>query len=174
VLDLLPVMKPISPRMSPTAQLQKLGIKLPQPWVLPPGFVANAQYVRVLGRRVTISGHMPIDDHGRFSGPYGRVGAEVTLDEARFCAERVMLGIFASLVRELGSLDRIGAWVRLFGMVVATPEFQDYPAVINGATELVYRVFGPEAGRHSRVAIAVAGLPLRAPVEIEAEAELRE
>jgi len=157
---------------SPTDRLQELGITLPKPWELPPGFVANAQYVRVVGRRVTISGHMPIDEQGKFSGPYGRVGAEVSLEEARICARRVMLGIFASLVRELGSLDRIGAWVRLFGMVVAVPGFYDYPAVINGATDLLYQVFGADAGRHSRVAIAVAGLPLRAPVEIEAEAEL--
>lgn len=162
----------MKPKISPTARLRELGIELPKPWLLPPGFVANAQYVRVIGRRVTVSGHMPIDREGRFSGPYGRVGAEVSPEEAYHCAHRAMLGIFSSLERELGSLDRIGAWVRLFGMVVAAPEFYDYPAVINGATEILYKVFGDDAGRHSRVAIAVAGLPLRAPVEIEAEAEL--
>jgi enamine deaminase RidA (YjgF/YER057c/UK114 family) len=159
-------------RTRPTARLTELGIKLPRPWLLPPGFVANAQYVRVVGRRVTISGHMPIDNEGKFSGPFGRVGAEVTLEQAQLCSERIMLAIFASLVRELGSLDRIGAWVRLFGMVVAAPDFRDYPAVINGATRVLYDVFGEDAGRHSRVAVAVAGLPLDTPVEIEAEAEL--
>jgi hypothetical protein len=116
-----------------------------------------------------ISGHLPLNDAGAVCGPYGRVGAEVTLEQAQDCAARAMLGIFASLARELGTLDRIAGWVRLFGMVSASPDFRDYPSVINGASRLVYDVFGRDAGRHSRVAIGIAGLPFNVPVEVEAE-----
>jgi len=169
----------------PSRRLEEIGCRLPAPWtlggradavprVLGPGVDVYAEFVRVTGRRVTISGHLPIDDLGAVCGPFGRVGEAVTLEQASEAARRVMLGIFASLVRELGTLDRIGSWVRLFGMVNSAPGFRDYPAVINGASRLVYEVFGPDAGRHSRVAIGVAGLPFDAPVEIEAEAELVE
>lgn len=172
-------------RLLPSEQLKALGLNLPKPWgssadtwpkplVLGPGVKVFAEFVRVVGRRVTISGHLPLGDDGAVCGPYGRVGAEVTPEQAHAAAERVMLGIFASLVRELGTLDRIGAWVRLFGMVNAAPEFRDYPAVINGASRLVYEVFGYEMGRHSRVAIGVGGLPFNVPVEVEAEVELAE
>jgi hypothetical protein len=131
-----------------------------------------AEFVRIVGRRATISGHLPLDDDGAVSGPFGRVGAEVTLEQAQACAARAMLGIFASLVREIGTLDRVAAWVRLFGMVSAAPEFHDYPSVVNGASRLVYDVFGSDVGRHSRVAIGIAGLPFNVPVEVEAEVEL--
>jgi len=173
----------IASEMTPTMRLAALGIQLPRPWgstgdsgprVLGPGVAVYAEFVRVVGRRVMISGHLPLDDSGAVSGPYGRVGAQVTLEQAQACASRAMLGIFASLTRELGTLDRIAAWVRLYGMVSATPEFRDYPSVINGASRLVYDVFGHDVGRHSRVAIGIAGLPFDVPVEIEAEAELRD
>jgi hypothetical protein len=166
--------------MSPTQRLEALGIKLPKPWALAsgttpgsralgPGVEACAEFVRIVDRRATISGHLPLNDAGAVTGPFERVGAGVTLEQAQACAARAMLGIFASLVREIGTLDRVAAWVRIFGMVNATPEFHDYPSVINGASRLVYDVFGNDVGRHSRVAIGVAGLPFNAPVEIEAE-----
>ncbi len=118
-----------------------------------------------------ISGHLPISDDGELCPPFGKVGAEVSEAEAVAIARRVMLGIFSSLVREIGSLDRIGHWVQLFGMVNAAPGFHGFPAVIDGASILVSQVFG-EAGQHSRVAIGVAGLPFNAPLEVQAELEL--
>jgi len=170
-------------KITPSARIEALGIALPKPWgrtfstrpkpwTIGPGVQVYAEFVRVVGRRVTISGHLPLDDDGGVAGPYGRVGAEVSLEQAQACAERVALGILASLKLELGSLDRVGAWVRLFGMVNAAPDFHDYPSVVNAASRIIYDVFGDDVGRHSRVAIGVGGLPLNVPVEIEAELEL--
>src|SRR4051812_32091589 len=154
----------------PSARLRQLGIRLPKPWAITP--TAEATFVRVRGRRVMVSGHVPIDDEGRICGPFGRVGAEVSEEAGVQAAQRVMLGIFASLQREIGSLDRIGAWLQLFGMVCADPSFAGYPKVIDGASRMVNQVFGPHVGKHSRVAIAVAGLPFNVPVEVQAEIEL--
>jgi enamine deaminase RidA (YjgF/YER057c/UK114 family) len=161
-------------------RLEALGLKLPKPWsqatssvrgtrILGPGVEACAEFVRIVDRRVTISGHLPLNDDGAVTGPFERVGAGVTLEQAQSCAARAMLGIFATLVHEIGTLDRVAAWIRIFGMVNAVPDFHDYPSVINPASRLVYDVFGNDIGRHSRLAIGVAGLPFNAPVEIEAE-----
>ncbi len=168
--------------ISPSRRLQDLGLTLPDPWgssavspmprPLGPGVAVYAEFVRVVGCRAIVSGHLPIADDGTVCGPFGRVGVEVSADQAYASARRAMLGIFASLVRQLGTLDRVRAWVRLGGLVSGGPGFRDYPAVINGASRLVYDIFGPDAGRHARIAIGVGGLPFDAPVEIEAEVEL--
>ena len=158
--------------MSPSARLTALGIALPKPWMLPSGLKVYAQFVRVVGNRVTISGHVPLSHEGTVCGPFGRVGAEVSPEQAQTSAERVMLAVFSSIVRELGTLDKIGAWVRLFGMINTAPHFCDYPQIMNGASRLLCEVYGDDAGRHTRVAVGVAGLPFNVPVEIEAEAEL--
>lgn len=155
--------------ISPSQRLSELAIVLPKPWAITP--TAHASFVRVAGKRVMVSGHLPISDAGELAPPFGKVGAEVSEAEAVAITRRVMLGIFASLVREIGSLDRIERWVQLFGMVNAAPGFHGFPAVIDGASILVNQVFG-EAGRHSRIAIGVAGLPFNAPVEVQAELEL--
>src|SRR5215475_1601857 len=74
-----------------------------------------------------------------------------------------------SLWRALGDLDRITAWLRVFGMVNAAPGFNRTPAVINGFSDLILELWGPEAGPHARSAIGVAELPFNIPVEVEAE-----
>lgn len=74
----------------------------------------------------------------------------------------------------LGSLDRIGAWVRVFGMVNSAPGFVQQPSVINGFTELILDVFGPTVGARARSAVGLAELPFGIPVEVEAELELRD
>jgi enamine deaminase RidA (YjgF/YER057c/UK114 family) len=77
-----------------------------------------------------------------------------------------MLG---TLKRELGDLDRVTAWLRVFGMVNSAPGFTDQPAVINGFSDLILDLYGPEAGQHARSAVGLAELPFGIPVEIEAE-----
>ena len=154
--------------------MKELGLVLPKPWTLPKGVkVTGPVFVRVVGTRVLVSGHVPIDPNGTAVGPFGKVDREVSESAATECARRAMLGILASLVRTLGSLDRIARWVRVFGMVNTSDDFTNYPAVMNGASSLLHEIFGPEAGSHARVAIGVAGLPFNAPVEIETELELR-
>ena len=81
-----------------------------------------------------------------------------------------MLG---SLRRELGDLDRITAWLRVLGMVNVAPGFNQISGVVNGFSELIVQIFGPELGTHSRSAVGMAELPFSVPVEIEAEVEIR-
>ena len=80
-----------------------------------------------------------------------------------------MLG---SLKRALGDLDRVVAWLRVFGMVNTAPGFDKQPNVINGFSDLILELYGAEAGDHARSAVGMAGLPVGAPVEIEAEVEI--
>ena len=82
------------------------------------------------------------------------------------------MAILGSLQRELGSLDRIARWTRVFGMVNSAPGFNRQPLVINGFTDLIVAVFGPERGAHARSAVGLAELPFDIPVEIEGEVEL--
>jgi enamine deaminase RidA (YjgF/YER057c/UK114 family) len=77
--------------------------------------------------------------------------------------------MLASLKRALGDLDRVTAWLRLFGMVNTAPSFQQSPAVINGCSDLILQLYGPDRGGHARSAVGMAMLPFGAPVEIEAE-----
>jgi enamine deaminase RidA (YjgF/YER057c/UK114 family) len=154
-------------------RLAELGITLPKPWTLPPGLTIPASFVRVRGKRVFVSGHVPIDADGSPAGPFGRVGAEVTPEQGQQAARMALLGILASLKRKLGDLDRIAAWLRVYGMVWPAAGFNGFPLLMNGASSLIQEVFGPEIGDHARVAIGVGALPFNVPVEIEAELELR-
>jgi len=80
--------------------------------------------------------------------------------------------VLGSLERELGDLDRIRCWTRIFGMVNTAPGFNRQPAVINGFTDLVIQVFGRDHGAHARSAVGMAALPFDIPVEVEGEVEL--
>jgi enamine deaminase RidA (YjgF/YER057c/UK114 family) len=154
------------------SKLKELGLVLPLPMQVPGGMALPFPWVNVRGERVIVSGHGPQNSDGSLAGPFGKVGAEVTLDEAQELARKVGLSILGSLERELGDLDRIAGWVRVFGMVNTASGFDRHPAVINGFSDLILAVFGPEIGRHARSAIGVAGLPLNIAVEIEAEVTL--
>ena len=83
------------------------------------------------------------------------------------------LSMLASLKRELGDLERVDRWLRIFGMVNAAPDFNEFPAVINGCSDLILDLWGQDAGQHTRSAIGVAGLPWNFCVEIEAEVAIR-
>lgn len=126
-------------------------------------------WVRVVGSRALISGHGPTNADGSLALPLGKVGAEVTQEQAYTAARLTGLAILGSLQRELGSLDRIAAWMRIFGMVNSAAGFNRQPAVINGFTDLIVEVFGPGKGAHARSAVGMAELPFNIPVEIEGE-----
>src|SRR6185312_6786253 len=98
----------------------------------------------------------------------GAVGSDVTQEEGYHAARLTALAILGSLQRELGDLDRIRAWIRVFGMVQVAPRFHDMPSVINGFSDLILAVFGPDRGQHARSAVGVASLPFQIPVEVEA------
>jgi enamine deaminase RidA (YjgF/YER057c/UK114 family) len=153
-------------------RLGELGLVLPKPLQLPPGVQLPFPWVRVVGRRAMFSGHGPTNQDGSIAQPLGKVGADVSPDQAYAAARLTGLAVLGSLQRELGSLDRIAAWVRIFGMVNCAPGFVKTPPVINGFTDLIIEVFGREVGAHARSAIGVAELPFNLPVEVEGEVEL--
>jgi len=153
-------------------KLRTMGLALPGPLQLPRGVVLPFPWVRVHGNRAYISGHGAQNADGSLAGPLGKVGLDVSLDQARHAARLTALAILGSLKRELGDLDRVSAWLRVFGMVNSAPGFNQQPAVINGFTELVVELYGSERGRHARSAVGMAELPFGIPVEIEAEVEL--
>ena|SRR5438105_12232410 len=154
------------------AKLQELGLVLPEPFKTPPGLQLPFSWARVRGNRVYISGHGPLNPNGTLAGPFGKVGVDVSTEEAYRAARLIALAILSSLKRELGDLDRVTAWLRVLGMVNAAPGFTRTTSVINGFSELILELYGPEAGQHARAAIGVAELPFGIPVEIEAEVEI--
>jgi hypothetical protein len=149
-------------------RLSALGLVLPAASKLPPGVNLPFPWVRVVGSRAIISGHGPTNADGSIAQPLGKVGADVTQEQAYTAARLTGLAILGSPKRELGNLERIACWCRVFGMVNSAPGFNRQPAVINGFTDLIISVFGPERG----AAVGMAELPFRIPVEIEAEVEL--
>jgi enamine deaminase RidA (YjgF/YER057c/UK114 family) len=130
-------------------RLATMGLSLPPPLQPPQGVVLPFRFVRVVGRRALVAGHGPQADDGR-----------------------VALSMLGSLQRELGDLDRVRAWARIFGMVNSAPGFDRQPAVVNGCSDLILELWGPEAGAHARSAVGMAELPFGIPVEIEAEVEI--
>ena len=106
---------------------------------------------------------------GSFAPPFGKVGAEVSPEQGYQAARLTALSILATLKRELGDLDRVTGWLRVFGMVNSAPGFKQQPFVINGFTDLIVELYGSQRGRHARSAVGMAELPFGIPVEIEAE-----
>jgi enamine deaminase RidA (YjgF/YER057c/UK114 family) len=151
------------------ARLEELGLVLPGPVRAPEGTRLPFAFARLDGRRVYLSGHGPQAPDGSLGGPHGKVGAEVSVKEGYEAARSTALSILGTLARELGDLDRVTGWLRVFGMVNSAPGFTDQPSVINGFSDLILELYGPEAGQHARSAVGMAELPFGIPVEIEAE-----
>ena len=154
------------------ARLQALGLTLPPPLQPPAGVVLPFRFVRVRGHRAWVAGHGPQDADGSIAQPLGKLGRELGVEQGYAAARLTALAMLGSLQRELGSLDRIAAWTRVFGMVNSADGFNRQPAVINGFSELILELFGAEVGAHARSAVGLAELPFDIPVEIEAEVEL--
>ncbi|MBF6465293.1 RidA family protein [Nocardia beijingensis] len=145
--------------------LAELGITLPP--VVPP----VAAYVPAIrtGSLVYTSGQLPFVD-GELSAA-GKVGAEVSIEEAKEAARLCALNALAA-VHDLVGLDAVVRIVKVVGFVASAPGFGDQPVVINGASEFLGRVFG-DAGKHARSAVGVSELPRNTPVEVELIAEVR-
>jgi len=155
------------------ARIAALGLRLPAPLQAPVGVGLPFQFVHVVGGRAFVSGHGPQDADGSIAEPLGKVGRELTLEQGYAQARVVALSILGSLQRTLGDLDRVSRWCRVFGMVNSAPGFNRQPAVINGFSELILELWGPQRGAHARSAVGMAELPFDIPVEIEAEVELQ-
>src|SRR5712692_724085 len=103
------------------AKLEALGLTLPELFTPPVGTILPFSWVRIRGNRAYISGHAPQNPDGSLAQPLGRVGAEVSLEEAYQAARLIALAMLGSLKRELGDLDRVTAWLRVHGMVHSAP-----------------------------------------------------
>lgn len=154
------------------ARLRELGLVLPGPVQPPPGVRLPFAFVRLRGERAYVSGHGAQNPDGSLAPPFGKLGRELGVEEGYRAARLTALAILGSLQRELGDLDRVRAWLHVFGMVASAPGFTQQPAVINGCSDLILELYGPDAGKHARSAVGMAELPFNMPVEIEAEVEV--
>ncbi len=149
-------------------KLAAMGLALPPPVKVPPGVKLPFSFVRVHAGIAYVSGHGPQQADGSVAGPFGKVGAEISVEQGYDLAKAVGLSMLGSLKREIGDLDRVSAWLRLFGMVNCAPDFAQQPAVINGCSDLILELYGAEVGAHARSAVGMAALPFNMAVEIEA------
>lgn len=150
---------------TPEQRLADLGLAVPE--------VAKpvAAYVPALrtGNYVYTSGQLPMRNGELITT--GKVGGDVTVEQAVECAQQCALNGFAAVRSIIGDLSRVVRVVKVVGFVASTPDFTGQPGVINGASELIGQAFG-EAGQHARSAVGVAVLPLDAPVEVELVVEV--
>jgi len=152
--------------MSIQAKLAELGL------TLPPAAAPVAAYVPAVrtGNLVFTAGQLPLVD-GKI--PFiGKVGSDVTPEQAKDMAQICALNALAA-ISLVADVDRIERIVRVGGFVNGIPGFVAIPAVINGASELLIKLFGEVNGKHARTAIGVAELPLNAPVEVEMVVQLK-
>ncbi|HEA68917.1 MAG TPA: RidA family protein [Desulfobacterales bacterium] len=153
--------------MNAENKLKELGLELP------PAAKPVANYVSAVrtGNLVYLSGHGPLRNDGTMIT--GKVGTDLTLEEGYEAARRVALGLLGSLKAEIGNLDKVRRVVKLLGMVNCTPDFIDQPKVINGASDLLVKVFG-DKGKHARSAVGMNSLPMNISVEIEMIVEVED
>ncbi|GHE66167.1 MULTISPECIES: RidA family protein [Streptomyces] len=147
------------------AKLAELGLTLPD--VVPPlaayqPAVRSGAYVFTAGQLPMVSGSLPTT---------GKVGAEVSAEEAKKLAAVCALNALAAVKSVIGDLDKIERVVKVVGFVASAPDFTGQPGVLNGASELLGEVLG-DKGVHARSAVGVAVLPLDAPVEVELQVEV--
>ncbi|MFH9420004.1 RidA family protein [Streptomyces sp. NPDC017529] len=147
------------------AKLAELGLKLPQ--VVPP--LAAYQPAVRSGAYVHTSGQLPMVD-GALPAT-GKVGAEVSPEQAKELAATCALNALAAVKSVIGDLDKIVRVVKVVGFVASAPGFTGQPGVVNGASELLGEVLG-DKGVHARSAVGVAVLPIDAPVEVEMQVEV--
>ena len=148
------------------ARLKDMGFTLPEPFTFPKN---NRRGAVRIGPIVYVSGHglnLPMLPGVRQTGKFG---VDISEDEGYATARAVMLTILATLKQEVGDLDRVTQVVRLFGMCNVTPDYVLMPKIIDGASDLVFELFGPQIGCHARTAVGMASLPRGIAVEINGE-----
>jgi enamine deaminase RidA (YjgF/YER057c/UK114 family) len=151
--------------MTPYDRLTELGLELMTPAVP----IANYVPFVLTGPLLYVSGQGPRKPDGSLHT--GKVGADVSTEEAYLHARTTGLNLLSVAHMALGDLSRVSRVVKLLGMVNGTPDFVEHPQVINGASDLFVSVFG-EAGRHARSAVGMGSLPGNITVEIEAILEV--
>ena len=150
------------------SKLMELGLSLPQP-PKPVGAYLPCQRSGIL---LFLSGTTCYLENGQLLFK-GRVGKELTIQQGYQAAQQTMLNLLSVVKSELGDLDRVDRIIKLNGYVNSAPDFDQQPSVINGASELLEKIFGPR-GRHARTSIGVSDLPGHIPVEIEMVVQVRQ
>jgi enamine deaminase RidA (YjgF/YER057c/UK114 family) len=147
-------------------KIASLGLELPEvaaPLAAYVPAVRSGPYVFTAGQLPLVEGKLPLT---------GKVGGEITPEEAKELARTCALNALAAVKSVVGDLDRIARVVKVVGYVASAPDFTGQPGVVNGASELLGEVLG-DAGVHARSAVGVAVLPLDAPVEVEIQVEVQ-
>jgi len=152
--------------MSIEAKLTSLGLTLPNPPAVAGSYVPYVRTGNLLYLAGTISAL-----NGQMTHT-GQVGKEQTIETAKKSAEIAVLNTLANIKAAVGSLEQVARIVMVNGFVNAIDGFADSPAVINGASDLLVKVFG-EAGKHARAAVAVNGLPRGSTTEVQLVVELK-
>ena len=141
-------------------KLQEMGLSLSAPSAP----LANYIPVGRTGNLVFLAGVGPRTPDGQTAT--GKVGRDLTVEQAQDAARQCALNLLANLKGTIGDLDKVTHVVKVLGMVNCTPDFEDQPQVINGASDFFVEVFG-EGGRHARSAVGMSSLPSGIPVEVE-------
>ena len=152
--------------MSFDERLKKLGIELP----VPSKPVASYVPALTIDNFIYVSGQLPIKN-GKLIFK-GKLGKELSVEDGYKAAEICSINILAQLKAKLGTLDKIEQIIKVEGYVASVPEFTEHSKVINGASDLFLKIFG-EKGKHTRIAVGMASLPLNAPVEISLVAKIK-
>lgn len=152
--------KEVKSDFNPEAKLDSMGIVLPQPSAPVANFVNTVQ----VGNLLFLSGNGPLKQDGKFIT--GKVGSDLTIEEGYEAARLTGINQIAILKSALGDLSRVKRIIRATGMVNATSDFKQHPAVVNGFSDLMVAVFG-EKGKHTRAAVGMASLPFNIAIEID-------
>ena len=147
--------------MSAESRIIELKLDLPPA----PKPIGVYKPVIVVGNMAYVSGHGPLKSDKSLI--LGRVGSGMNLDEGKAAARQVGLAVLATLRDNLGSLDKVKRIVKTLGLVNCTSDFHDHPKVINGFSELMADVFGPDNGIGARSAVGAVSLPGNIAVEVE-------
>lgn len=150
--------------MSAESRIQELGLTLPE---VPAPVASYVNCVRS-GNLLFLSGGLPVENGELITG---KVPDSISVDNAIAAARNIILNRLSLVRQEIGSLDKVRRIVNLQGFVNSAPDFYDHPKIINGASDLLLEVFG-DAGKHSRIALGAAALPLNAAVEISLVVEV--
>jgi len=152
--------------MSAEDNLKKMNIQLPKP----PSPVGSYVASKISGNLIYISGQVPFKSDGKLIT--GKVGRELNLEEAENAAKLCALNLLAQLKKACGgNLDKVKGCIKITGYVNSIDNFTEQPKVINGASDLISKVFG-EIGKHTRAAVSVNSLPLGVPVEVDSIFEI--
>jgi enamine deaminase RidA (YjgF/YER057c/UK114 family) len=155
------------------SKLDSLGLKLPQPLKALPNVKTPSAWIRIWKDKAYISGHGPQNPDGSIAGPFGKVGTkDISVEQGYESAKLACLSILGTLKRELGSLDKVVAWLQVRVMVNTVEGFAKTTDVANGFSDLILELYGRDVGMHARSAIGVQALPVNLPVIIDAVVEV--